>query len=1123
MEDKKIMKKQENREKKASYKPLYCIFLVMVVLTLTQIQGVSAFEFDNVKNYDRQTKTVYIKNSVLGLKWWKLDQVAEMKLLTPQVNHVIRGKDRLVAEFEINNFDPYSNVFKDMEFYDIKKEMVKLDRQFTYKYEVITGTQEIPIYKDICEKQLQVNGSYIDVCYQEKKGTTIKEIKEWKILDEKAELPKGIIKVGIFTDVKAGDYVEWIPTLFGVRINEWAIWEESLNNGLVAYWNFENTTASQSTLTDNVGGVHNGTLNNMEDADWVSGKIGNALSFDGTNENVNIPDATVLRASSNFTIGCWFYTRENIANDNYIFSKRISDSDLDYEFQIYTGLQKTLFYTTSLQQISGNTLEGNKWEFGVWMYEDTGSINRTNFNGTDYVSGTTAGDMDTSTADLYIGARNGGSHLDGMIDECFYYNRTLTNLELENLWNNGDGITYATIDVDLNSPENNFNSSSQNISFNCSATDDIEVIDVNLYIDGSLNYTENTTGSNYLELLANFTLNEGDHEWTCNANDNDNVIWAISNYTFSVDTTEPSFALYEPIGNSTAPSFPTNITLNVTTTDEHLDTCWYSTNEDITNITYTCNALTNVSFSNDGSYTITYCANDTLSFENCSSVSYTIFDYNYTQSFVPSFIGEGGSVVFTLYVNMTNIPDTVANLTVNNTKYTDATKTEFTNYTVFVKTLAIPDGWGTLTGNPIDVYWNFSTEGITEDGTSIEQLTVYSIDLDDCSSYNETILNLTLRDEEGNSYINGTTVGSNVEIDLTLTGGTESWNYSNQWINNTNNMSVCIPDNLLNNTEYIIDWTIGFSAGNRVNEFHYLDNGTLDNSSVINSLTSKNVFLMDLLTVDSTSFLFNYFDEDGLVVADIIVHTFRKYIGEGLFREIERSKQNDDGDTIVRLVEEDVIYYFVISQNSTVLFTSNTYTALCQTTPCEIQLEESGGFQDFDSDWDLIDNGGYSLTSSSTTRVVNLTYALSSASTMNLTVYQLESDGSYDVVGSQQDTGTSGSLLVTVPTVSGNTSFFASVYEDGDFIKSEWVDFEEDAGLYFGNTLSLFLGALIILALGLMAVAEGSAVIIFLMLGMFIAMVLGLVDYRTSTGLNILIYFIIAGGIILWKITRRNR
>jgi hypothetical protein len=336
-------------------------------------------------------------------------------------------------------------------------------------------------------------------------------------------------------------------------------------------------------------------------------------------------------------------------------------------------------------------------------------------------------------------------------------------------------------------------------------------------------------------------------------------------------------------------------------------------------------------------------------------------------------------------------------------------------------------------------------------------------------------------------------------------------------------MTVCIPDGLLNTTSYRIDFTAGFEEASRVHEFFYLDNGTLNSSNSFNDLTTKNVILRDLLSADSTSFLFQFFDSDGLAVDNAMVHVFRKYIGEGTFREVERAKQDENGDTVVHLVEEDVIYYFVISANGVTQYTSSTYTALCQTTPCEIQLEEGGGFQQFTNDWDLVDNGGYTLTALSSTRVVNLTYALDTPSKMNLTVYALDDDGAYSSVGSTQAQSTSGELLVTVPTVSGNTTFFASVYQDDTFLKSSWIDFEEDAGLYFGNTLSLFLGAIIILSLGLIAVAEGGAVILFLMLGMFVSMALGLVDYRTSTGLNILIYFIIAGGIILWKVTRRNR
>jgi hypothetical protein len=54
------------------------------------------------------------------------------------------------------------------------------------------------------------------------------------------------------------------------------------NLGLVGYWSFED--GSGSTATDFSGSGNDGTLTNMDPAtDWVSGKRGSALTFDGSN------------------------------------------------------------------------------------------------------------------------------------------------------------------------------------------------------------------------------------------------------------------------------------------------------------------------------------------------------------------------------------------------------------------------------------------------------------------------------------------------------------------------------------------------------------------------------------------------------------------------------------------------------------------------------------------------------------------------------------------------------------------------------------------------------------------------------------------------------------------------
>ena len=484
---------------------------------------------------------------------------------------------------------------------------------------------------------------------------------------------------------------------------------------------------------------------------------------------------------------------------------------------------------------------------------------------------------------------------------------------------------------------------------------------------------------------------------------------------------------------------------------------------------------------------------------------------------------EGNTDEFSVNVVWDNINYNNINayLNYNGTRQSIASKTSSGNEVNFSYDMPIPvvDADTNFT-----FYWEFLVDGEYINSTQSNQ-TVENIELAECGvGYEDIVVNLSLFDENLNEYINVSDTSSNIEIDLSLSslGGSLIDSYSNQWTDN-NNVSVCLPTGTINNSVYTIDFVIKYNTDDHVTEYFYLDNGTLTSDLELTTLTDKNINLMDLLTTDSTSFLFNYFDSDGLVVDDIIVHVFRKYVGEGVFREVERAKQNDNGDTVIHLIEEDAIYYFSITKYGQMLFTSNTYTALCQTTPCTIRIQGSNDFEDFDDNWDLIENGAYTLNSNSLTREVNLTYELITPSAMNLTVYKLESDGSYSVIGTEEETGTSGSLIVTVPVVSGNTSFFASVYQDDQFIKSQWIDFEEDAGLYFGNTLSLFLGALIILTLGLMAVAEGSATIIFLLIGMFIAMALGLVDYRTSTGLSIFIYFVIAGGIIVWKLTRRNR
>lgn len=210
------------------------VFLI-IILGIFLINFVSAaWEWDNVKQYDSDTNTVTIKNSLLKLL--PTGTVAEATLETPQ-NVIVdidkceggrvkdTGRDCLVAEIKINSYEDYTNVFNEIQFYNINKNMNQVNRNIKYKYKLKVDERSVNDYDLVCEDVILKNGS--QKCSSQIVGNHMESIYEWRDLDISSGLIKGNTTVGLFTDVSLGEKIEWIPTIFGVRINEWASFEGS--------------------------------------------------------------------------------------------------------------------------------------------------------------------------------------------------------------------------------------------------------------------------------------------------------------------------------------------------------------------------------------------------------------------------------------------------------------------------------------------------------------------------------------------------------------------------------------------------------------------------------------------------------------------------------------------------------------------------------------------------------------------------------------------------------------------------------------------------------------------------------------------------------------------------------
>jgi hypothetical protein len=89
-----------------------------------------------------------------------------------------------------------------------------------------------------------------------------------------------------------------------VLIQEWL--SDSLVDGAVAYWKLDETTGSAAS--DYSVNAHHGTLMNMDNSDWVAGKLGNALDFDGVNDYVEIQGYKGVTGTASRTCAAWIKT-----------------------------------------------------------------------------------------------------------------------------------------------------------------------------------------------------------------------------------------------------------------------------------------------------------------------------------------------------------------------------------------------------------------------------------------------------------------------------------------------------------------------------------------------------------------------------------------------------------------------------------------------------------------------------------------------------------------------------------------------------------------------------------------------------------------------------------------------
>jgi hypothetical protein len=184
---------------------------------------------------------------------------------------------------------------------------------------------------------------------------------------------------------------------------------------------------------------------------WISGVIGGALDFDGTNDYVEVAGDNSLTNATTFTVACWLQSANDFDNRAYIrrdggwFIRKSSTGDA-WEVVIEQGGANVHILASGHSFPDMDVPAEAGWHHYAVVIDnyndpvdpsDTGEV-------TFYLDGVKLGDtltyvnrFEDTTGSLYIGQYDTGFRWDGYIDDMRFYTEILSDAEILALYELG--------------------------------------------------------------------------------------------------------------------------------------------------------------------------------------------------------------------------------------------------------------------------------------------------------------------------------------------------------------------------------------------------------------------------------------------------------------------------------------------------------------------------------------------------------------------------------------------------------------------------------------------------------------------------------------------------------------
>ncbi len=209
--------------------------------------------------------------------------------------------------------------------------------------------------------------------------------------------------------------------------------------GLIGHWRFDDgsgTTAIDSSVSSNPGTLVNGPT-------WTAGRVGGAVSFDGTDDYVTVANEATYDVTGNLTVAAWIkvdtFTKQwqSIVTKGDSAWRLLRNNLTDALCFAGTGLTADTVYGT-------RNVNDGQWHHAVGVYD--GTRLSLYVDGTLDASAASTGAIGTNNYNVFIGenAQATGRQFDGLIDDVRVYNRALSATDVSALYYDPTSVVTIT-------------------------------------------------------------------------------------------------------------------------------------------------------------------------------------------------------------------------------------------------------------------------------------------------------------------------------------------------------------------------------------------------------------------------------------------------------------------------------------------------------------------------------------------------------------------------------------------------------------------------------------------------------------------------------------------------------